>query len=113
MKLTAALLLALAAWAADPLTIDKALQVYDLSEPQFSPDGRRVALTVQEPPASKPAQRHIWVYDTVSHELRQWTWSSKSDHMPRWSPDGQTLAFLSDRDESNQIWLMSVNGGEA
>src|SRR5207245_6644596 len=32
---------------------------------------------------------------------------------PRWSPDGKTLAFLSNRaEEQQQIYLMSMNGGE-
>jgi len=33
--------------------------------------------------------------------------------MPRWSPDGQTLAFLSDRAGTPQIFLLPMNGGEA
>jgi len=102
-----------AAHAADPLTVEKAIQVWELSEPQFSPDGNRVAVTVQQPGSTKPAERHIWVFDLARKELRQWTWSAKSEHMPRWSPDGQVLAFLSDREETAQIWTMPVNGGEA
>src|SRR5690242_11841946 len=87
-------------YAADRLTID---QVMDLREPadlQFSPDGRQVAFTVQEPPtATKPAQRHIWVLDTQSRQVRQWTNSTKTEHTPRWSPDSRALAFLSDRED--------------
>ena len=101
------------ALAADPLTIEKAMQVREPSDLQFSPDGRRVALTLQEPVADHPSVRHIWVYDLAKHELRQWTYSSKSESMPRWSPDGRTLAFLSDREDSQQIWLMAISGGEA
>jgi len=112
LSITAFVFLA-ALHAAGPLPIDKALDIRELSDLQFSPDGKRVAFTVQEPPATKPAQRHIWVYETGSHELYQWTNSSKSEQTPRWSPDGRTLAFLSDREDSMQIWLMPVSGGEA
>ncbi|MFZ0389618.1 MAG: S9 family peptidase, partial [Calditrichia bacterium] len=38
--------------------------------------------------------------------------SEKSDTHPRWSPDGSSLAFLSSREESSQIYLMSLKGGE-
>jgi len=33
--------------------------------------------------------------------------------LPRWSPDGQQLAFLSDRDDQQQVYAMRANGGEA
>jgi dipeptidyl aminopeptidase/acylaminoacyl peptidase len=109
----AAVLLVPGLQAAGHLTIDQAIDIRQPSDLQFSPDGKRVALTVQEPPAAKPAQRHIWVYDTASRELHQWTYSPKSESSPRWSPDGRTLAFVSDRGEGNQIWLLPATGGEA
>lgn len=96
------------------LTIDQAIDIRELSDLQLSSDGQRIAFTVQEPPAAaKPAQRHIWVFDTQSRRLRQWTSSAKSEHTPRWSPDGRTLAFLSDREDPTQIWLIPADGGEA
>jgi dipeptidyl aminopeptidase/acylaminoacyl peptidase len=45
--------------------------------------------------------------------VRQFTNSTKSEFAPRWSPDGRRLAFLSDRDEATQIYLMPTDGGEA
>ncbi|MGD0773819.1 MAG: S9 family peptidase [Candidatus Solibacter sp.] len=117
MKYTSALLTLLAATCpvlgADKLTIEKAMQLREPSDLQFSPDGKRVALTLQEPGGDKPAVRHVWVYDLARHETRQWTSSAKSESMPRWSPDGQALAFLSDREDAQQIWLLPAGGGEA
>jgi len=115
MRLCATALLLLGCLhGADKLTIDQAIDNRELSDLQFSPDGKRVAFCVQEPStATKTAQRHIWVFDTGTHELRQWTNSAKAEHTPRWSPDGKTLAFLSDREENTQIWTMPADGGEA
>jgi dipeptidyl aminopeptidase/acylaminoacyl peptidase len=37
----------------------------------------------------------------------------KSDvRMPRWSPDGERIAFFSDRDGETRIWLLSVESGQ-
>jgi dipeptidyl aminopeptidase/acylaminoacyl peptidase len=98
---------------AEKLTIEKAMQVREPSDLQWSPDGQRLALVLQEPVSGKSSQRHIWVYDAESRDLRQWTFSAKSEQAPRWSPDGRTLAFLSDREDTMQIFLMPVSGGEA
>lgn len=72
-----------------------------------------MAFTVREAPNGRSTQRHIWVYDNTRAEARQWTFSGKSEYEPRWSPDGRTLAFVSDREDEAQIWLMPLDGGEA
>lgn len=84
-----------------------------ISELRFSPDGNRVALTVSEPPKGSNRSRHIWILDVRTREVRQFTNSAKSEFAPRWSPDGRRLAFLSDREEATQIYLLPTDGGEA
>ena len=95
------------------LTPAKTLDIRQPSSLEFSPDGQRLALQVREPAKGTTASTHIWVLDLRTTSLRQWTSSGKSDTRPHWSPDGRTLAFVSDREERAQIYTMRVDGGEA
>src|SRR5271154_5042889 len=79
------------------LTPEQALKVRRISEVTFSADGVHLACTVEEPPKGAEHATHIWLLDTRTGEFRQFTSSAKSEHLPRWSPDGHTLGFLSDQ----------------
>src|SRR5260370_31325571 len=95
------------------LTPEASLNLRSISDLQFSPDGNRLAFVVTEPAKGELRARHIWLYEKLSGSIRQFTYSAKSDFLPRWSPDGQQLGFLSDRDEQQQVYSMRANGGEA
>jgi len=90
------------------------LQLRGIQDPQFSPDGMRVAFVVSDPLSGQHRTRHISMYDLKAKSVRQFTYSDKSETSPRWSPDGKQLAFLSGRGgEQQQIFVMRVDGGEA
>jgi len=95
------------------LTPEASLNMRSISDLQFSPDGSRLAFVVTEPAKGERRARHIWLYEKRSGAVRQLTYSAKSESLPRWSPDGKQLAFLSDRDEQQQIYAMRTDGGEA
>ena len=86
------------------------------SDPQISPDGTQVVFCVQRVErATEKKYTDLWLADSDGRRLRQFTHGKWADTQPRWSPDGQTLAFLSNRgsEEQAQIHLMPVDGGEA
>lgn len=95
------------------LTPEASLNMRTISDLQFSPDGNRLAFVVTEPAKGERRARHIWLYEKRSGAIRQFTYSPKSESLPRWSPDGKQLAFLSDREEQQQIYAMRTDGGEA
>src|ERR1700675_754329 len=95
------------------LTPETSLSLRSISDLQFSPDGSRLAFVVSEPPKGESRARHIWLYEKQSGGIRQFTYSAKTETFPRWSPDGKQLAFLSNRDEEQQIYVMRADGGEA
>ena len=71
-----------------------------VSDPQISPDGSLVAYVITTPvPAGQHKNAHIWLVATDGKSaVRLFAFSNGSDTSPKWSPDGRSLAFLSDRE---------------
>jgi len=97
----------------NPLTPEALLSLRHLSDLEYSPDGTRIAFVVTEPPKGDQRPRHIWLLVPATGVFRQLTYSEKTESQPKWSPDGKSLAFLSNRDANQQIYLLSLTGGEA
>ena len=99
----------------DP-SVDK---VSAASELAASPDGRNIAFTGSFHGADwreTSSRSKICLLDVETSALEVITSGTSSERLPKWSPDGKKLAFLSDRDEKGifQLFLLSVGGfGEA
>ena len=63
--------------------------------------------------SSRSGDWEIYVTDVVSGTAKRLTTSAGNDGLPIWSPDGNQIAFVSDRDGSWGVYVMSANGGEA
>ena len=98
-------------------TLEMAVSQRIPSNVMMSPDGKQVAFVVA-PIAhaeTKPTSE-IWIADvSPDPRPRRFTAGSAENRMPRWSPDGAALAFLSDRNERGtaQVYLFEQFGGEA
>jgi dipeptidyl aminopeptidase/acylaminoacyl peptidase len=83
---------------------------------QVSPDGKRVAYTVNEPVMAADKSEyltHIWMAAADGSDTFQFTFGEKSCTNPRWSPDGKWIAFTSSRSGKNNVWVIRADGGEA
>ncbi len=85
-------------------------------EAQISPDGDHIAYEVIEPLIDETTSKfrhHIYVTDTEGTSQVQYTRGKHNNFHPRWSPDGRRIAFISDRGEKPQVYLIRLRGGEA
>jgi dipeptidyl aminopeptidase/acylaminoacyl peptidase len=96
-------------------TVDDLINVKSAGGAQISPEGSYVAYTVTETDWKQDAYvTHLWIADVKSGRTFQLTRGEKSVGNPNWSPDGQWLAFTSDRvGDRNQIFVIHPDGGEA
>jgi dipeptidyl aminopeptidase/acylaminoacyl peptidase len=95
------------------LTFDDVIACVRLSDLQFSPDGKWIVFTVTTVnEEDNSSHSDIWIISSDGEKLKQLTTHSNSSWHPRWSPDGNKLAFLSSRSGKTQIWLLSMEGGE-
>jgi dipeptidyl aminopeptidase/acylaminoacyl peptidase len=88
----------------------------DAGDLSVSPDGTHIVFdaTVYERLEGLPVTR-IAIVATAGGDVRMLGTGPNSDRLPRWSPDGSRLAFLSDRRTRGlfELYFVDPGGGEA
>jgi Tol biopolymer transport system component len=78
--------------------------------PQFSPNGKRIAFASGR--SSRSGGYEIWVCNSDGSGAVQLTSIGAGAGFPRWSPDGERIAFDSDAERQVDIYVINANGGK-
>jgi hypothetical protein len=74
------------------------------ANPRVSPDGKRVAVAIADGKGSD-----VWIYDlSGASPIRRLTFVGRN-RLPIWSPDSQRIAFQSDREADEAIFVTSCS----
>ena len=98
-------------WILDPRTGQRAepTKTPNVNEldPQWSPDGNRIAF---DSDAGEPDKPDVYTIRPDGRELSRLTWGPDLNYHPSYSPDGRRITFTSEHDGNGDIFLMRANG---
>jgi serine/threonine-protein kinase len=72
----------------------------------LSPDGKRLAVSIR----TEQSNEDIWIKELDRGPLSRLTFADNSDIRPRWTPDGRTVTFLSDRAGNFDLFERRADG---
>jgi len=100
---------------ARPMKIEDLFKLNAVGKVALSPDGRRVAFELKRFDLNENKNfSQLMLADAETGRVRQLTKRAKhNDTLPRFSPDGKQLGFLSTRNKVCCLWIMPMDGGEA
>jgi len=99
------------------LTIQDVFNVETVSDPQISPDGKRIVYVRQFADIMSDKRcSNLWIISFDGTDHRPLTTGNFSDTNPRWSPDGKQIIYISNRDQTPgappQIYRRWMDTGE-
>jgi dipeptidyl aminopeptidase/acylaminoacyl peptidase len=98
---------------ASRLTAMDEFQLQTATDPQISPDGKKIVYVRRfADPMTDKRYSNLWTINTDGTDHRPLTTGNRSDVSPRWSPDGARIAYLSDADGKQQLYIRWMDTGQ-
>lgn len=79
------------------------------TRPDVSPDGKRVVYSSTAGAADQ--FNHLYVLPIDGGQPYKLTFGDFDDFHPRWSPDGESIAYISNEAGLPELYILEVNGG--
>lgn len=99
------------------LTIADMRRFAEVSDPQLSVDGEWIVYSIATVDTARDESNgDVWLARWDGTHSRRMTWDSVDTHSPRFVGNTHAISFLSargDKRESDQLWIMPLEGGEA
>ncbi len=76
------------------------------ADPAWSPDGRRMAVTLR----TRGGGSLVGVVDVAGGSVRVVSATDEAASMPAWSPDGRHLVYTADRDDDADLRIVRADG---
>ncbi|MFE8700284.1 S9 family peptidase [Cytobacillus sp. FJAT-54145] len=94
---------------------DDLFKLKSVADPQLAANGKDLIYveTLISEEKNDYVSNLFYINVTEKSKAVQWTFGEHRNHSPRWSPNGQQIAFVSNRSGKNQIYVLNNNGGEA
>ena len=89
------------------------LKLKNIGDVQISGDGKRIAYTLQSNERSGRATSQLWVWDVAAGKAGRVGSDKDTGIHPRWSPDGQWLAYLGRADDESGLGIIRMDGSPA
>ena len=95
------------------LTVMDEFQIQLPTDPQISPDGKKIVYVRRfADPMTDRRYSNLWIINSDGTDHRPITTGNHNEASPRWSPDGARLAYLSDTDGKQQIYVRWMDSGQ-
>ena len=95
-------------------TFEEVLSLKSAGTPVISPDGEHVVFTVSQTDwKENRTDTEVWISKHGGNPYQLTNNPKSSSYNPKWSPDGNWIAFVSDRGNKNQIQVIRSHGGES
>jgi dipeptidyl aminopeptidase/acylaminoacyl peptidase len=99
--------------ASRKLTAMDEFQIQLPTDPQISPDGKKIVYVRRfADPLTDKRYANLWIINSDGTDHRPLTTGNRNDTSPRWSPDGLRLAYLSDADGKQQLYIRWMDTGQ-